>query len=460
MAKQSFAERWDLDPARREALQAVITGVATADRMIAQLEAMKAHFLASGQAIAVEIMAELDPSSSYALPLRAIAADIATATNAADGTIRSRMNGAAILTTDFPATYAALSEGRISRAHADVIVDAGLRLDDERARARYEQVVLDRAESLTPGRLRPVAHAVAERVEPTSVVERHETARARRCTWVDDLGDGMSEFHAVVESVRAHAIQDRLTQMGLTIRRAARDEARRAYGPVVDDLAVEDGDPVDERTLAQIRADVFADLALTGHPTAQVSDATGGNALAAIRGSVQITIPAETLTGLGDDAAFLAGHGPVSPDIARRLAADTPTWARLFMDPDTGCLRTVDAYTPTAAQRRFLAARDEHCRFPGCRQPIHRCDLDHSHDHSEGGQTAVCNLSALCRAHHMLKHHGAWGLEHGRGGVMIWTSPTGRRITDRPAPAVRFMAELDATDPDPPPVEIEETAPF
>ncbi|GAB3272999.1 HNH endonuclease signature motif containing protein [Microbacterium lacusdiani] len=459
MVRQSFGTRWDLDPARRDAVATLIEAVATADRMIAEIEAVKAGLLAAAQGIAVEVMAELDAPSTYQLPVRAIAADIAAATNVADGTIRARMDDAVRLIEKFPATYAALCEGRLSRAHASVIAAEGARLEDEETRSRYERVVLKRAMETTAGRLRPIAQAVAERLEPTTFAERHATAREARRTWVDDLGDGMSAFHAVVETVVAHAAQDRLTQMAMSVRDSARREGRAVFGAMIDELDPTDPLPTDERTMAQVRADVFADLVLTGHPTVLSANADGDTA-AAIRARVQITIPAETLAGLGDEPAFLAGHGPVDPDTARRLAGGVHTWTRLFVDPGTGCLRTVDAYTPTADQKRFLAARDEHCRFPGCRQPVHRCDLDHTIAHSEGGQTGVCNLAALCRTHHVLKHNSPWGVEHGPDGTMTWISPTGHRITDTPAPTVRFVAALEAADLDPPPSDPDDPAPF
>ncbi|GAA1727463.1 HNH endonuclease signature motif containing protein [Microbacterium paludicola] len=457
MARQSFGDRWELDPAQRDAACAIVEGVISVERMIAGLEAIKASLLGSAQALALEVMAEMDAPSRYQLPIRAIAADIATATHISEGTVRSRMDESAVLIEQFPATYTALCDGVITRAHAAVVVAEGIRLTGVADRRRYESVVLPRAAETTSALLRPIAQAVAERIEPTSFVERHRAARAQRRTWVDELGDGMSELHLVAESALVHGAQDRIGQMAASIQRAARSPQPSAFGSLVDELEPE---PKDERTLAQIRADVATDLLLTGHPTAEVSDATGGNALASIKATVQITIPADTITGIGDDAAFLAGHGPISADVARRLAAGAHTWTRLFIDPDTGCLAVADAYTPTAAQKRFLVARDEHCRFPGCRQPIRRCDVDHTIPYSDGGPTSVENTSHLCRAHHVLKHNSAWRFRHLGGGVIEATTPTGRVITDHPASVVRFVAELEAADPDPPPEPAADDAPF
>ncbi len=47
-------------------------------------------------------------------------------------------------------------------------------------------------------------------------------------------------------------------------------------------------------------------------------------------------------------------------------------------------------YTPTAAQYRYLRARDRHCRFPGCRQVALRTDADHvvPYDHRDPAAAA------------------------------------------------------------------------
>ncbi|MFK4763146.1 hypothetical protein ACI3KS_19665 [Microbacterium sp. ZW T5_45] len=96
------------------------------------------------------------------------------------------------------------------------------------------------------------------------------------------------------------------------------------------------------------------------------------------------TVTATTLAGQDDRPALLDGYGDLDPDIARNLAGAHGGWTRLFLDP-TGLIAHTDTYTPTAAMRRYLRARDQHCRFPGCQTPVHRCDIDHNHDHAHGG---------------------------------------------------------------------------
>jgi hypothetical protein len=93
--------------------------------------------------------------------------------------------------------------------------------------------------------------------------------------------------------------------------------------------------------------------------------------------------------------------------------------------------------------KRYLRARDQHCRFPGCRAPAHRCQIDHNRDHAKGGPTAVSNLALFCTSHHPLKHpdvddRDRWTAKQLDDGVILWTSPLGRSYTDEPPLRVMF----------------------
>jgi hypothetical protein len=113
-------------------------------------------------------------------------------------------------------------------------------------------------------------------------------------------------------------------------------------------------------------------------------------------------------------------------------------------------------YTPTAAQYRYLRARDRHCRFPGCRQVARACDADHviPYDHTNperGGPTCVRNLAMLCRRHHRLKTHApGWRFAIDADGTLHVTTPGGTTRTTRP-PAMGEV--LDLLDEPPPPYD-------
>jgi hypothetical protein len=99
-----------------------------------------------------------------------------------------------------------------------------------------------------------------------------------------------------------------------------------------------------------------------------------------------------------------------------------------------GCAHTAEsaAYQPPPRIKEYVAARDQTCRFPPCRQPAWRGDLDHTIPHDAGGRTCHCNLGGVCRTHHRLKRHLRWRLVQAAPGTFIWTTATGRTYTTGP----------------------------
>jgi len=89
-------------------------------------------------------------------------------------------------------------------------------------------------------------------------------------------------------------------------------------------------------------------------------------------------------------------------------------------------------YRPSPRLREFVTARDVTCRFPTCRQPVWRCDLDHSVPFHKGGRTCSCNLGGLCRFHHQIKQHRLWQLIQQTPGTFVWTTPAGRAYAAEP----------------------------
>ncbi|XPP25686.1 MAG: DUF222 domain-containing protein [Leucobacter sp.] len=143
---------------------------------------------------------------------------------------------------------------------------------------------------------------------------------------------------------------------------------------------------------------------------------------------------------------ILAGYGPIDTSTAKRLAGAASHWEIVHRHPEHGTVLSVERYRPSEQMRRFLGARDQHCRFPGCRIPAVRCDIDHTVDAALGGSTSTENLSHLCRGHHTLKHHTGWSVKQRGAGDLDWTSPTGRRYRERAPGRVRFAA-ADANGP-------------
>ena len=423
---------------------AVVSGLADTRRRIAQLQAREMRLLARAEAIAAEQTA-LVPSSEgreREMPRRSMAAEVAAVLRRSDRGMQDRMHDATVLVDRFAATLAALETGRIDVVHVRVIQDAGARITDPAARARFEQAALVVCERETPGRAKPSVLILAQRLDPVPLAERHAQAAGQRRVWVRDLEDGMAELAAVLPAALAYAIKDRLTQHAREIIAAARDarDAQGAQGAGGAPDGAADALATDRRTTDQIRADVLADLLLTGHASAPVSSGSIPEG-SAITAHVQIVIPAATLAGASTAPAELVGYGPIDPDTARRLAATANIWERVFTSPTTGAVQQVDTYRPTLQMRRLLDARDEHCRFPGCRRAARHSDHDHTIDAARGGPTRIDNLANLCPGrHHPVKHGTAWSVAQKADGILEWTSPTGRVYLDIPRRVLEFAA--------------------
>lgn len=414
---------------------------ATLSSMIAARDGM----LAIAGRLAVDIAKQGDHPDRGDHAIRTVAAEIGAVQRVSDRTIERRMAAAGLLVDLFPSVWAAQGEGRISASHSRVIVDAGAHLESAVDREAYAAIMVPLAESESPNRLRALARRVAERFAPSTVTERHRRARSQRRVWVTDGEDGMAALHAHAPAALVHGMLDRLSQMAHALRHEnarAKKEATRA-GLEFD---------ADERTVDEIRADLLADLVLSGAP---VGHDTEDGLLGAIQGRVEITVPVTTL--MSDDAsgsdadapmppAELDGVIPVDADTARKIAGNATGWDRVLTHPISGRVLAVDRYRPSKHLRRHLRARDQRCRFPGCGIAARKCDLDHNHAASTGGATCETNLASFCRRHHVLKHHSPWHVRQLPGGVLEWTSPTGRTYIDRPP--VPNTVRFASSDPD------------
>ncbi|MFM2719910.1 HNH endonuclease signature motif containing protein [Microbacterium mcarthurae (nom. nud.)] len=420
-------------------LTEVVGALVESERALAELEGVRIVQFAAAMRVALR-RSEHRPRAiqEREMALRSIAAEIGVALRWNDRTVQRRLGEALQLVDDFPTTVQALSDGRISARHAAVIRDVGTELVDPTLRAAFEARVVTRAASDTAAGTRAFARALLEELHPASITERFESAEQQRRVWMEDGVDGMARLGVIDGAAKIRAMYDRLTQQARAIRVVARAEAE--VGDIHPD-AVQD-----RRTTDQTRADLLCDLVLAGQPAVDPTAGTLPGGLGAIRANVSVIVPALTAAGATDRDASIDGLSPIDADTARRLLAGAPAWDRLVTHPVTGSVLAVDRYRPSPALQRFVRARDVHCRFPGCRQPARRCDLDHNHDHARGGPTARCNLACLCKRHHTLKTETPWVARQLPDGSIQWTSPLGRRATDRPERYVAFVPE-----PDPPP---------
>jgi len=429
------------------ALSAVLAEVLRTGAAVAAAEVARARALAEAGHLALDVMAERPASSRAAeMALREVASELAAAENSSDRSVQTQITRAMTLVDDYPATLTAWEHGALTRAHVHTILDIGAPLPAE-ARTEFDTLAATTAAAgLSPGRLRTRLAVLAEALQPTTITERHQRGRDTRCVRVVTGHDGMSDLVATLPTVLAVGIYDRLTQQARTI---------------IDTRGDTPETVTDERTTAQVRADILADLLLTAAPDADPTRTDDGpGTLGTIRARIQVVVPALTMLDPAQentDPADLIGHGPLDADTARTLAdATTVPWDRVITHPVTGAVLHTDTYHRTTAIDRYLRARDRHCRWPGCTVPAIRSEIDHTLDYALGGRTDVRNLAHLCQRHHTQKQFTRWKVKQLPNGILEWTSPTGRTYRDEPlpsSPAARFLSD------DPPPPEPDD-APF
>jgi hypothetical protein len=151
---------------------------------------------------------------------------------------------------------------------------------------------------------------------------------------------------------------------------------------------------------------------------------------------VTLTIPEDVLA---QPPPRWPGPDPPGGILARSLqaAARAADRARAGAEADAavgGCAHcgASSAYRPPPRLKEYIAARDLTCRFPTCRQPAWRGDLDHTIPHDKGGLTCKCNLGGLCRTHHQIRQHLGWSLHQTAPGIFRWRTPAGRIFSATP----------------------------
>ncbi len=393
--------------------------------------------------------ARLSESERESWVMRVFVSEVATRLRLPEQTAGRLIDESRVLVHELPKTLDALALAKISYRHAVVIIEQARTLPAH-VRTSFESSVLPDAERLPVTQFRRRAVSERERVHPDSIEDRKRSAVTDRRFAFEAEVDGMAWLHHLLPAPHALAIHTRVTDIAQSLQGEG-----------------------EQRTLAQLRSDVAADLLLDGVPR----DVFGGDAESratsptkskkkraqafGIRPRVVITVPALTAFGLSDEPGVLDGYGLIDPETARRLAALAPSWIRLFTDPVTGAVLELGKkrYTVPKDLRTWLELRDQTCRFPGCGRAATRSDVDHTDGWATGGSTDVGNLACLCEPHHLMKHTTSWRVVQRGNGVLDWRSPTGQVYTTRPAleiqgtspPATEVPgAPTDAEPADPP----------
>ncbi len=389
-------------------------------------------------------------AADRAFATRAFVAELATAL-VVPAARASGMVGDAMRLEQLPAVRAAFAAGDVGHEHVRAVIEVTTGASSELT-ARLEAEAVERASHQTGASLRRSLLRLRERLEPRPLELRRADAERERRVCIEPARDGMAWLSVFMRAERAHAVKARLDAI------AARAE---------DGAATHLGAPApapglaDRTTPTQRAADLAGELLLAGELSAELPgeaavsgsargsapgsarDSTGLarlTALGAVVPRILVTVPVLSLLGRTDEPAELDGYGPIDAETARELAAHAPSFQRILTHPESGAFLSYGrtAYRVPADLAGYLAVRDGGCRFPGCGRRARQTDLDHTVDWARGGQTGHENLAHLCRSHHRLKHRTRWRMVQEPGGVIRWTSPSGREI--RTSPERPFVA--------------------
>jgi hypothetical protein len=166
----------------------------------------------------------------------------------------------------------------------------------------------------------------------------------------------------------------------------------------------------DSRSLEKRNADALVEMASGGGSQAQI----------------QVTSSLETLLGLAGAPAADMEHAsvPICSKTIERLACDSSI-ARVLLDSESTVIdvgRSKRVVSEPA--RRALAARDGHCRWPGCERPASWSAAHHVVHWIHGGATDLDNLILLCHRHHWMVHEGNWQIIRDGDGRILTIPPT------------------------------------
>lgn len=289
----------------------------------------------------------------------------------------------------------ALGDGAVTVGHVDAMARVVNR-DRTPLITDHMSTLVDHARSLALRDFAVVMRRWAAYADDTLATDTHEQKWERRHLYASVTLDGWVAGTFLLDPAGGRTLLDRLDTL------APPDPAHRPHGP---------------RSLPQRRADALTHLAATATDERPVAQVPNLNVVVDLPSLIHQT---DSLTARRD----LDGIGPIPRSVFEQLACDA-TVTRLVT---AGRSVVVDmgraVRVVTGAQKRALAVRDRHCRFPSCQRTARWCDAHHIVPWTHGGPTNLDNLVLLCRRHHTLIHQTQWTIQRTDNGVTTFTHPT------------------------------------
>ncbi len=320
---------------------------------------------------------------------------------------------ATALRRELPAVAAAMGDGLVHLAQAEVIVTAIAELPSETpvaCRPEAETTMIEQAQCFDPVILARIGRRLAEIIDPEGVQARDEKPildkeqdahRDRTLTLSPDTKGAGGYLRARLDAegyATMSAFLSAATAPGLTPDGQERPKAE-----------------ADGRHLGQRCHDALIEA------TRQMLVGGGLPSSGGVKPRIVVTLPAACLTNR-TGAGRLPDGALISPSLARHLACDAdlvPVTVDQSGNPlDVGRTRRLF----TGPIRTALEVRDRGCAWPGCDRPISWTQAHHIVSWLDGGRTCVENGVLLCLFHHHEIEKGDWTVTI-RAGRAWFTPP-------------------------------------
>jgi hypothetical protein len=383
----------------------------------------------------------------------AVAASVAAAQNVSLGVASHQLLIADSLRQRLPRVGEVFAAGAISYRLVAAVVSRTRLVHDSEAMAKVDTEIAAHVVGWGSLSVEKTQHEIdywVDRYDPVAVRRTEYAARGRHVDVApSDNGSGTADIEGQLLATDADALDQRLDAMA---------------------AAVCEADP---RTLEQRRADALGAL---GHGADRLSCGCGNpdcDAAGAQPGTVVVHVVAHEDSLSDDTPVQLDGKeparpwptGPLTPEPpagpaatppaallgggmlpAPVLAAKIAAAAKIVPIVHPGQAPPQRRYIPTAVLATFIRCRDMTCRFPGCDEPAHHSDIDHTIAYP-AGPTQASNLKCLCRKHHLLKTFWGWRDTQHPDGTVDWISPDGQTYTTHPGSRILFPTLCRPTAP-------------
>jgi hypothetical protein len=285
------------------------------------------------------------------------------------------------------------------------------------ATAENEAELLDVAKAATASQVEKLVRVMrrATASDDTEQANRQHDARYLQLRWQDD---GTLELRGKLSPELGAVVQKAVE---LALEKRERDDARGA-----------ESDRARPESHAQKMADSLVDVCQSAL-SAEIARGVPAE-------RVQVRLIVEPAASAETPARGVLEPGGVGlPDeTVRRLCCDASVVRVSPSDSECGAESGRKKRLPSLPLRRTLQTRDRCCAFPGCDHERH-LEGHHIEHWIDGGETTAENLVLLCSHHHRLIHEGGFQLKRADDGQLLFTSPTGERLSAK-APAKTSVA--------------------